>query len=32
MDVAGGTLQVLPAYQLKLSFENGSAAIVDMKA
>ena len=31
MDVAGVTLQVLPEYQLKLSFENGSEAIVDMK-
>ncbi len=31
MDTTGVTLQVLPEYQLKLSFQNGSEAIVDMK-
>ena len=31
MDTTGVTLQVLPEYQLKLSFPNGSEAIVDMK-
>lgn len=30
MDAAGITLQVLPGYQLKLSFPNGSEAIIDM--
>ena len=31
MDEMGVVLQVLPGYQLKLSFRNGSEAIVDMK-
>lgn len=31
MDATGITLQVLPEYQLKLSFPNGSQAIIDMK-
>ena len=31
MDTTGVTLQVLPEYQLKLRFQNGSEAIVDMK-
>ena len=31
MDTTGVTLQVLPEYQLKLSFQNGSEAIADMK-
>ena len=31
MDTTGVTLHVLPEYQLKLSFQNGSEAIVDMK-
>lgn len=31
MGADGVTLQVLPDYQLKLSFPNGSKAIVDMK-
>ena len=31
MDVMGVVLHVLPGYQLKLSFRNGSEAIVDMK-
>lgn len=30
MDAIGVTLQVLPNYQLKLSFPNGSKAVVDM--
>ena len=31
MDATGITLQVLPNYQLKLSFPNGSEAVIDMK-
>ncbi|MGO5116263.1 hypothetical protein ACTQ33_14845 [Candidatus Avoscillospira sp. LCP25S3_F1] len=31
MDAADVTLQVLPAYQLKLTFPNGSEAVVDLK-
>ena len=31
MDTTGITLQVLPDYQLRLRFPNGSEAIVDMK-
>ena len=31
MGAAGITLQVLPDYQLKLSFSNGSTAVIDMK-
>lgn len=31
MDPTGVTLQVLPEYQLRLRFRNGSEAIVDMK-
>ena len=31
MDGMGVVLHVLPGYQLKLSFRNGSEAIVDMK-
>lgn len=31
MDEMGVVLQVLPGYQLKLSFRNGSEAIVDMR-
>lgn len=31
MDASGITLQVLPDYQLKLCFHNGSEAIIDMK-
>ena len=31
MDTTVLTLQVLPAYQLKLCFPNGSQAIVDLK-
>ena len=31
MDASGITLQVLPDYQLKLCFPNGSEAIIDMK-
>ena len=31
MDASGITLQVLPNYQLKLSFPNGSEAVIDMK-
>ena len=31
MDVKSVSLQVLPAYQLKLCFPNGSQAIVDLK-
>ena len=31
MDTTGITLELLPNYQLKLCFPNGSEAIVDMK-
>ena len=31
MDQRGVTLQVLPEYQLRLRFHNGSEALVDMK-
>ena len=31
MDPGGVTLQVLPRYQLRLSFPNGSIAVVDMR-
>ena len=31
MEAGGVTLQVLPDYRLKLSFPNGSKAIIDMK-
>lgn len=31
MDTNALTLQILPAYQLKLCFPNGSQAIVDLK-
>lgn len=31
MDASGITLHVLPDYQLKLCFPNGSKAIIDMK-
>ena len=31
MDTTGATLQVLPDYQLKLCFPNGSEALINMK-
>ena len=31
MDTGGITLQVLPNYQLKLCFPNGSQALIDMR-
>ena len=31
MGVTGVTLQVLPDYQLRLSFPNGSEAVINMK-
>ena len=31
METSGVTLRILPEYQLKLCFANGSEAIIDMK-